>query len=592
MNFRSFWKTLTVENHPARSCDNFLFWLCSLLYLEILFHAHLLHGFDSSFLYTLGFTIAIALTLSGLLGLLPYNANRIISCVLLGFICLLFCSQVVYKAMFGTLYSIPPVSRNEVSTSTFWQDVDLLTLIFMLLPIPGSVILAVKHRRMFRLTKNIYRPLTLVAAIIIQLTVSQCLYLGGTGVDSAYYFYHNSTTTTQTAQRFGLLTTMRLELFSLQEVVPLPEETAPAQTQSSSDATEASPSVSQPAESNTASTAGEQTPLKIQILGDSMSDNTWGDMQTWVDLVGNYLPEYDLTIVNNAIGGNPLCQLTTGSDTTGIVYQITSGETPLVEDADLIIVWAGSNDWASSLPLGTLCNGDSSTFYGAAQNVIETLREETTAQLLFITPLQRNSEADRLNKTELDMYGNRLNQGCATLEQFAEAIIQTCAHYAVPCLDLYHTSGISQGNIDRYASDSLHVGAEAEDMVAQMVAEAIRNPGTAALSPNVPSYDLSALIDVFRDQLFSAIAVDGSPTFLDRNLDGIKAAFSNGAVTLRYKVTINGTELTVCSTGTATYVEEDDRWTFVSYFEHGNSLIRVTMQFKSYGMEASAVSIG
>lgn len=338
----------------------------------------------------------------------------------------------------------------------------------------------------------------------------------------------------------------------------------------------------------------EKPSATIQIFGDSMSDNTWGDMRTWVDLLPGLLPDYDLTIHNSAVAGNTLTEFVRLDGTSsGVAHQILSDPSELDPDADLIIIWAGSNDWTSIYSLGSMLDGDSSTVYGAVQNIIGYVSENSDAQLLFITPVQRNSEGDRQYRTETDMYGNRLNERSYTLEQFSEAIRETCAYYAIPCLDLYHTSGINQDNIlGKYSNDGLHVNEAGEQLLAAQIAEMILHPtSTGAPTSLIPAYDLSTYTDVFKDALFETIVVDGSRVWLNRYHSGIKHAFSKGAVKLSYKLEINGETITVESISTASYIKESDTWYFSDTIEYEDVTIRVTMKFEDYGMEARAFTI-
>ena len=221
MDMKSLWKKLTAENHPARNSDNFSFWFISLIYMETLLHGLLLGSFEITFLFTIGYTVVIAMVISGLLGMLPGKANCIISCLLMTLICLVFCSQLVYGYVFGSLYSVSMMGLGADAITNFWRETlrtiveHLPQLLAMLLPIPVSIVLALKSKRLFHLTRNIYRPLTMVLALILQLSLYQYLSIGGTDIYSNYYFYHsNNTTTDQSAHRFGLLTTIRLELFA------------------------------------------------------------------------------------------------------------------------------------------------------------------------------------------------------------------------------------------------------------------------------------------------------------------------------------------------------------------------------------------
>ena len=331
--------------------------------------------------------------------------------------------------------------------------------------------------------------------------------------------------------------------------------------------------------------------VTVQVFGDSMSDNTWGDKRTWVDLLPGLLPEYNVTLRNRAIAGNTLTKFLHEDGTLGgVAHQILSSPSQLDPNADLIIIWAGSNDWTSIFSLGSPGNGDSTTVYGAVENIIRYVSKNSHAQLLFITPLQRNSVSDRLYRTETDMYGNRLNSRSYTLEQFSEAIREVCAGYGIPCLDLYHTSPINKDNIAvKYSEDGLHVNEAGEKLLAAQIAGMILHPAPApAPVSQTPAYNLSTYTDEFKHTLFEPMAVGGPHVWLNKNHAGIRHAFSKGPVTLSYKVTLNGATHAVTSTATATYDAKRDVWHFADTLSVTGQTVCVVMEFGSYGMEAWA----
>lgn len=159
--------------------------------------------------------------------------------------------------------------------------------------------------------------------------------------------------------------------------------------------------------------------------------------------------------------------------TVGMYGESTKVYDPLAADADLVIVWAGANDWAgTTYELGSLRDGSMTTIYGATQRIIEAV-SATNSKLLMITPLQRLNETDKARpENEL---GQKVNGKGYSLEQFVNAIAETCAYYAVPCLDMYHASGINTLNIDRYTTDGLHSNEAGAKLMAELIAGAIQN---------------------------------------------------------------------------------------------------------------------
>ena len=198
---------------------NALFWWLTILYMELLLHVLFFGGFSASVLYIVGFTGAAALLLSGLLGFLPVKANRIVSMVLVCLLSVVYCSQIVYEGAFGTMYSMSQIAMGGAAVTSFWRETlqtmwaKLPQLLLMLLPIPATAWL-LRRDAVFAVSRDWLRLAVLLVAALLQFVSVSCLPIGGTGDYTNYDFYYSDRATTdQTADRFGLLTTMRLEFF-------------------------------------------------------------------------------------------------------------------------------------------------------------------------------------------------------------------------------------------------------------------------------------------------------------------------------------------------------------------------------------------
>lgn len=105
----------------------------------------------------------------------------------------------------------------------------------------------------------------------------------------------------------------------------------------------------------------EKIPLKVQLFGDSATSETWAGPK-WPSKLAGLLPEYALEIKNHAVGGNTLIHWAVDNLNKGVAWQIgldtategvsesggarsTNIYNPINPDADLAIVFAGSNDW-------------------------------------------------------------------------------------------------------------------------------------------------------------------------------------------------------------------------------------------------------
>lgn len=246
-----------------------------------------------------------------------------------------------------------------------------------------------------------------------------------------------------------------------------------------------------------------KTPLNIQVFGDSMTDNTWNNTKSsWLDELPNYLPEYDLNIINSAIGGNTLIKWQNGDLYKGIAWQVGLTEAtqgvanstatkdtydPVRSDSDLVIVWAGANDWAGTTattlgdtaalnPNTALTEIDISKVFGAVRAIIETVNTKTNAKLLFITPTQRYSTTGNSpdSAQPVDENGEVIRNE-HTLQEYVDAIRFACASFGVPCLDAYRECGINRFSLSKYTDDGLHANTAGEKLLAAFIAKAIKD---------------------------------------------------------------------------------------------------------------------
>ncbi len=126
-------------------------------------------------------------------------------------------------------------------------------------------------------------------------------------------------------------------------------------------------------------------------------------------------------------------------------------------DADLVTVFAGTNDFGRSvaMPLGTMADdADTESFYGRLKFTCNLLSSKyPNALVVLMTPLPRHDCSDgTVGVKEPDK----------TLVDYADAIIQVAALYSFPVLDLTRESGMQVRNADfrkAYMVDSVHPNA-------------------------------------------------------------------------------------------------------------------------------------
>jgi len=135
------------------------------------------------------------------------------------------------------------------------------------------------------------------------------------------------------------------------------------------------------------------------------------------------------------------------------------------DDADLIIVFAGTNDFGhDNAPIGYFSDRSNSTFYGAChvlmQGLIEKYYKKTIA---FITPIHRDFYED---------VSHEVNKSGNTLKQYVNMIKEVAEYYAIPVLDLYAVSGM-QPKVEvirkYYVPDGLHPNEAGHERLADKI---------------------------------------------------------------------------------------------------------------------------
>lgn len=148
----------------------------------------------------------------------------------------------------------------------------------------------------------------------------------------------------------------------------------------------------------------------------------------------------------------------------------TDSSNPMVEryvnmddDADIITIFGGTNDYGAQIKLGEDDSTDTSTFKGALNVIIDGLiRKYPGKRIGFITPMQR-----------ADIYKT------VPLETYVNAMVKICAKWGIPCLDLYHNGNLNPA-IDIIAntffrvnvssgSDKLHLNEKGHLVISRII---------------------------------------------------------------------------------------------------------------------------
>ena len=205
---RNDWKKIWAAAKPA------FYWAFALMYWECLLSGAVFHSFGVR-IYALGFTLSAALLVTLVLSFLRkgrFGAEVFLTAVLT----LLYGSQIVYHFIFGTLYSVAMVSQGREAMTNFWRELlaamgdHFPWLIALLVPLALRIFLRKGLKGELRAKGRIV--LLALAVALFALTRAGIRQTGTEMFSDEDYYRSREIATNQNVQRFGLLTTIRLEL--------------------------------------------------------------------------------------------------------------------------------------------------------------------------------------------------------------------------------------------------------------------------------------------------------------------------------------------------------------------------------------------
>ena len=184
--------------------------------------------------------------------------------------------------------------------------------------------------------------------------------------------------------------------------------------------------------------------LEWNVLGDSI---TYGygvsDGKQYHQLLKS---KYNIITVNNyginsseiasgGSGGNPMC----------VRYADMSST------ADLITVFGGVNDYLHNIPIGTIDDAETTTFYGALNVLTQGLKNKfQDKKIIFFTPMYCKHGVFSTNSDGTNSLGNKLSD-------YVTAIKLVCNKENIKIIDLYSIDRYNANTrYSKYFSDGLH----------------------------------------------------------------------------------------------------------------------------------------
>ncbi len=136
-------------------------------------------------------------------------------------------------------------------------------------------------------------------------------------------------------------------------------------------------------------------------------------------------------------------------------------------DADLIVIFGGTNDYGYNTPLGDENDKTDVSFYGALYEMLTGLKaEHPKAVIVFMTPLHR-VEFGGLSVDK------QKNDAGYTLYHYIDAIKKQCENLEIPVIDTNTVYGMNPADKfvkNNYLTDGLHPNEEGHKILAERIA--------------------------------------------------------------------------------------------------------------------------
>ena len=211
---------------------------------------------------------------------------------------------------------------------------------------------------------------------------------------------------------------------------------------------------------------------KINFLGDSITEGAC--LEDWNNVYWMRLGrETGATVRGYGIGGTRIAPRLNPErpGEEGFGQYFGSRVAGMDPDADIVVVWGGTNDFGhGDVPLGTIDDRDNTTFYGALHYLYSgLLTKYPKAQFLILTPLHRGYE---------DWQGPNMPvwDPPKVLKTYVDCIRRVAEYYSLPVLDLYANSGIQPAVPilkELYMPDFLHPSDAGHEIIAKKIIKAL-----------------------------------------------------------------------------------------------------------------------
>lgn len=193
------------------------YFILSITFMETIFHVNIYKDFTLQHLgISLLFMSVIGIAMAVIVLFFKDRSAWVVSIVLLGFISIVYISQMIYYAFFKTFYSLYSVGKG-LTVTQFWKDIlqtvgaNIVWVLLFLLPV---IILALFGKGYFSFRRgNLFTiGIYVFMAVVLQLSAIGLIHVSERGQHSAYELYFDQHFPLQATEKLGLLTSVRLDV--------------------------------------------------------------------------------------------------------------------------------------------------------------------------------------------------------------------------------------------------------------------------------------------------------------------------------------------------------------------------------------------
>ena len=194
-----------------------LFWVLLVISFECIYRMTIFKNIiDSDFIQMLFFCLPVAVLLYMITTLFSAKVNKVISTITILFLYFIFFAQMVYFQVYNSVFSVYSMT-NGGQVFEFWRTI-LATINsslynYFCLTIPVVLYFLLKNK-LFDFSRNDKKIYGLIAAVFVFLTGINFSYIGTNrdSIYSSYNLFFNTHAPILSAKKFGLVTTMSLDL--------------------------------------------------------------------------------------------------------------------------------------------------------------------------------------------------------------------------------------------------------------------------------------------------------------------------------------------------------------------------------------------